>query len=56
MQTDIREGDEHFTHSVRCKNCGWVGFTGDLMAGMKPKLYCPKCESMEIENVKTVVA
>ena len=54
-QTEIRDGDDHLTHPVECLSCHWVGFTGDLIAsGKKPKLYCPKCESMEIGNVKIV--
>ena len=52
--TEIREGDEFFTDPVECRQCQWVGFVGDLIAGMKPKPYCPKCGSMDIGAVQIV--
>ena len=52
--TEIREGDEFFTDPVECRQCQWVGFVGDLIAGMKPKPYCPECGSMEIGAVQIV--
>lgn len=40
--------NQHFKRPVSCEECRWTGLSGDLIAGNKVGLRCPKCDSPSI--------
>ncbi len=40
--------DANFDRSCWCDACKWHGTVGQLIAGNKPGLRCPKCDSPQI--------
>ena len=43
--TNAQDPNEHLHRRVHCMQCGWFGETGELIAGSKPGLRCPECDS-----------
>ena len=38
----------HLERAIHCNACKWAGVTGELIAGSKPGLRCPKCDSPDL--------
>lgn len=44
--------DQHFKRPVACRQCEWVGVSGELIAGGRsPELLCPKCGAGGIKYI-----